>query len=475
VASAIQHIDYRLWLSVIRITGTSTEFVDPYVDVGDPETTASVSIEHVADPGVAYGIDVGSEAFAGGSFELALSDDGRLVGADHSSQGAGARVVGATAKLVGTVVGAAVTTLRWGGSLASDDAASTPEPTAPDPEAAYAAACPEAASSRSNLRRAVSDLRSRLTALAVELATPSEPGSKMDRRYWALARVLTDQERQLTDANAHYEAWRASQRTERSRSYDHVVSLEEVPDDEAVARQLGSLTEEVLGAMWQPFEHLNVFVTKSSSGELPHLPSIPDSEDEAYRGFFYRRPRPVTIRRYERATASGPVVNVAREQHLIVDSTCEKRFLSFSSSAWADRNLSATIGVYGSPLTLKSSKTSTAGAIADALSGVPAAVNDGLAEAAKATEQLETAWNRRASSELARLEQRKKLADARAAADNAGLDIASLREIADLERRKNELEIRKAITELEHPPPAAGASATSTKGPVVVTIETNGA
>lgn len=162
------------------------------------------------------------------------------------------------------------------------------------------------------------------------------------------------------------------------------------------------------------------------------------------------------------STKRPPVV-VATSRHLVVDTRSRQRFLSFESSAWGDRTLKLSIGDLGSPVGVDVSTASDLAAAAGSIAGLAADVASSAADGVKLMETLQKARDDQFERQLARLERQRKRAELKTALDTTGSDIAAQRTVTELQRRKDELELRKAIADLEAPTPVAPPSTKTAK------------
>ncbi|WP_375431459.1 hypothetical protein [uncultured Friedmanniella sp.] len=197
--------------------------------------------------------------------------------------------------------------------------------------------------------------------------------------------------------------------------------------------------------------------------ELETVTSDRDDEEPLVR---WRVPRRVQVTIWRRAD-SGPVLE-SSDQQWVVDEHCDTRTLPLRERLFGSSSANITFGPLGAPSLVTTGSTSAAGALGDALGGVPADVAAGLASATSLTSGVTGLLDAGAERQLAGVKRRVELQQKRlellgsAATEDDYVKLKVLQqrvEIADAEGKllppdelavlKGEVELLKQRRELE--------------------------
>jgi hypothetical protein len=477
-------VDYHLARSCVRISGTRTVTTDG--SVSPPVTTeaaeASIDVVTEADPVFAFGIQYDGGWVKDVSLDLAFTDDLRITSSGATSKGRAGDAVKGTLAFV-TSLAATAASLSRGvairGVTEAEAVTKKERKQAPAPKTAeecYADERPAASAGRADTAKAVATVRAALVANDAALATVTGAAKIKEAvaRSRALGDALARLEAQYAAMESRFQAWRTAKQSKEESELTFVVPVAELPKAEAVDAVLAAPPADVLGPCFGAYEDLHTVVAVTDVAGHKDERDIDPNVHSFFQGVFYRKPRVVELSVYGREPGKPALRLTQRTRHVVVDDRCERRFVKFDKSAWGDRAVTLTFGDLGQLTKVSSSSTGDAAAVAQTLADLPASVKDALSQGSAIAGELDTIRNAGIDRELARLKKESELLNQRIANDVEGADTAALRELAELQHRKDLLTARKDVAGLEPgptPAPAPAAPTTASGRTIVITID----
>lgn len=397
-------IQYSLPVTRVRLQATVQMVTDTLQDQQDNQkstTTSFVfSVVTSADPDQRRTLSVEKGLLADYSFQVSLTEDGRLAEAGVGSTGqlgtvlaAGATVAVAAAGVVlgglpaltGAALaaaGAARAAVRRGGVALG---AEIPEPE--DPVwGKYRAEHPALAerlqyllSERDATAQALDQARTALRTAA------GDPAARYSRQQEVkiLGELLTDLDTDLDKANSQFDTWREGTLTTAIRSYDELLPLNQLPaykDDGTtdfgaasnVAREFYTATGRMLATVGY---------------DRAVSPAARKSQQDATTALHVLRPRQVVLAHLERADEGSNPHVTGFDRVLVMDAGSEELTIPVRKSLWAKRRTDLSLSELGA-ITKVSYNNASVAAASQALASVPGKVSSGLEQAEKVNKEI---------------------------------------------------------------------------------------
>jgi hypothetical protein len=486
--------EYRLPRSCVHAVGSITYKHDSILDDhpdqvhASPETTLSLGVapdstQRVVD--VSRGVLRDIEA----SFEV--TEDRMLVSSSAESTGqAGKLITGVTGlaaaaagvvaglpsgALLGAIAAAGVSKSEIAdgaqGFQRLDEAVRERDLTDEEKVALrYALKNRDVARRRADFEHHAKELAKRICEVTEELVGSGDPVeiAKLDYRLRALERTSSIVNHELDKLNVHFKAWRdgtISTRTEaRELSIDaDAIRAADARIDAGVLRLAsGGAAQGAVDQMSEMWKSLGVAARIDHLDGGPEVPAPSTGSNQ----IVVRIPRPARLTVFKKMNGKAFVTD--SRGCLVMDSSCKHEVITFRKSFFAKRHQAAKFSTGGALTSLSYGSTSSAGAIADTLGGLPGTVSDALEHSQKIIDQA--AALRRAPLEH-RLTEAKDEADLKQQEiTKAGL-LATEEDYAELERLKQQADIlaqRKAIADATATPDAGAAELAGMKQQIEV-------
>jgi hypothetical protein len=476
-------MDYRLAESVITISGTVARETDRYsVAAGTPaetvnwdksETTVSVGVRGDLDPQAVRHIELGNE-MADGTYEVALTGDGRLTAVSLNTTGAGARVVSAAATVLAFVGGLAATVVGAGAraavpgralTITGSEEAGDGKRRAPKPETADARALAAWTAAHGTLaehRTRYQDLRTSAEDRLLEAREAVTTAASATESRDALARVrrietvLDDVAAEIERVDTLYRAWRAGTIATRTESLSYALSVRDLGEWEAGRPQPDRLDAD-LKAIWDTLGVIVRVEPLTQHEEHKEPPADPPANPPmaADRGdrpdpsltVAWRSPRPVRVWVWRRAKGGGVVLERVTST-LVVDGRDGEASLPIEQKWFGESGVTIAFDELGAPSKVTATMKGSVGAFADALKAAPEAVTSGLGSAKTAEATWSGLRDARELHRLDALKRRKEELELQLAAK--GLE-ATVEDIARLKRLEQQVAIAAAEDTLAAP------------------------
>jgi hypothetical protein len=383
---AEQMVNYRLARSVVMLDGGVT--IDTADDGTDSYTrTCQVTIGCAADPGADLKVEIDDKLGAERKFDIKLADDGRLTGANDSSTGLGAQIIGDVVTLA--TAAAAVVAPRLLAEpravrdlLTADSAAPPTGPTSIEHQ--YAAARPEVAQTRAKLAAAASALDDALATASETAAGEDEISDARKNQLTELSAAVTAVRAELTVAETDFQTWKTATFAPRKVSITRAIGVDELCSiSETPETRTFSATE--LSGQEQTAYTLGVVVAVVETTR-PGV-QTPEASDAT---FIYRIPRLVQIAVYVRAREDGFQVDLDGALQLsqvssawIIDNRSELGEVHLTHGVFKDRSTTVAFSDAGVLNELGNHETPPLAAISKALGAAGGQITNTLGTVSK--------------------------------------------------------------------------------------------
>jgi hypothetical protein len=460
-----QTFAYFLPRSVVQISGLRRETIDELTSGQETiELEAAVECVEQADPDWPLRIAMDRTFFRDQEGSLGFTVDRRLSSLSAASTGTASKLASGAFRFVTSTIAAAVPLVTGTGAAFDDES----EPDTIDPEQQYADECKAAAKDRADLHEAIVATRSAIVQATRDAATGKDT-SKQLRTLLHAMEVLQELQ---AKADLHFAAWRATKKKTRTQDLMFEVPILSLPKTREIADKLGQLDAKLLGPCWEPFKRLGVLVSVETAAQTPTDGPKPGATSA---GFYFRSPRVVWLSLYKRSEESEPPQLVERRKQLVYDASCPTEFVSCESGTWNKRTVTAQFDTGSALSKISIASQGGATAIGEALADAVDQAKKGLADAEAVNKSLDTIRDHDIDRQLTLLEKRKQIVEAELARDAAAADLTSLRELAQLNHKKELLTARDEVAALEKPlaaerAPTNGADAASAIR-IVVSLE----
>lgn len=442
-------IAYRLPMSCIRLTGTSTTKTDRVLDRTTRERNGAAELAVIADPEHELSITLDAGSFRRTKASFRQTVDGRLTAASATVTGEGGAALTGLIGIVSTALGA----------IALIAAA---EPEASDDEKidqAYVLENSDSAAARQAAREVVKKLRSahRLALSDMAAATSQADRTQALKLANQLQAGLAQAEQMLDESEALFKAWRAGTIDSANVSYAQEITMDELrrsdasldqdsrlsfpnpsgsPADQASVRQA---QEKVLTA----WEQLGCLVL--IEGDPPHVEkrgSIPP--EGSNMALWLAFPRQVMLRFYVRDKEDKAQLQKVQSV-LIVDGESRVKRLDVHAGWFGENSGGVTFSDDGIPLGFEFGSSSAAAAALSALGAAPATVASSLEAVGKISDQLNALTNKGLEQTLARTKAQTELKQQELTSAGLAATTTDYAELESLKQQADLLEKRKAL------------------------------
>ena len=455
-------VKYVLPESVVIVSGTVDLVIDTRLPdsrrtyFGAPQATVVQSVrgdrshgERVLEPPRKGDTD----------WTIQLTADQRLASVGYSSAGVGSKVVGAGAKLLAVVAGAAarlvpgVTSLDTGEGEDADtqeaDVSGTP-PTEEEARAVWEAANPEAVEHRRTYSELAKKATRQLTELRTTIVDDGDGATGAARRIRQVEEVLAAALAECAKVDGLYRAWTDAHLERLPRQLSFSLAIDELPEhgdpssDDPQLTQNSSTTPQVWALWDRIWDELGVRVEIGAAA--PQTSWRPNTAGAAAADIgpqkvSWRVPRAARLWIWTRGADSDTAVLEKATDVLVTDRFSHSASLSLEGRFWGESKLEIAFDDLGQPSKLVQGDKSAVGAIADALAAVPDQVTSGLDAVTKASTSLgdlgDAAAERRLKALKRQVEQRQQELELQ------GID-ATADSFAELKRLQQQVDLQTA-------------------------------
>lgn len=399
-------VDYLLPETVVVVRG-SVELVDDQFDEPGTRQYREADVEVVSAVRGDEGNGLKTVSIGGGrgdnDFSIDLTADRRLSAVSFKSTGSGGRIVAASATLVASIAGVALKAaspfqVQAGNTdvdgLAISEAVNLPARTVEevarsvweavhfrerDHRAAYVSIAAAATDHLRDLRRGVAD-----DALTVDQATMAA--------IYRLEHVLADAQAEIAKVDTLYASWRESTKTRRTEERSFTFALDTL-------RLRGSDAEpninDLVGTAERAWDELGVLVELGPADGYTTARSTPVRVENSRSDsrIVWRIPRKVRLWVWRRAadSAGKPTVTLERTFDVdAVDKHSAERNVEWDRRTFGEVGGTLAFDPSGSLIKVARSDKGAAGAVADAVNGIPAAIASGLDSVMKTSASFDT-------------------------------------------------------------------------------------
>ena len=386
--SSITKIDYFLPITRVHLTALVSTVTDTILRRSEPGITTSYafSLVTVADPDRPRTLKVESGLLQDYSFDLKMTEDGRLTSTDVESTGratlvlatgaaavaAGAALVAGQLPLAAALAAGAVKAGEQALSLDEEDD-QTAAPPGVDTEVwgAYKQAQPGPAQRTTRLLALCAATESDLDDARDQLreaAGNAERRHELRKQVATLRELLGDLKADLGDLQRTFTAWRAGTMLESPATYDELLPLDLLPlwedgaltfpDGDQRAKEFWENTGKIMAAVGTPSAHT------TPSGRLPAAEVC------------ILRPRQAVLAHVGK-TGGQPALSCV-DRVLIMDHTCPELILPIRRSRSGKRQTAASLSDLGALTGISYGGTSPAAADASTLAALAAGLSTSL-------------------------------------------------------------------------------------------------
>ena len=448
-------VKYVLPESVVVISGTVEKVVDtrlpdsPRTYFGPPQATVVQSVrgdrshgERVLEPPRKGDTD----------WTIQLTADQRLASVGYSSVGVGSKVVGAGAKLLAVVAGAAA---RLGTVVARRTDGGTTDldgvpPTEEEARAVWEAANQDAVTHRATYSTLAADATAQLAVLRREVLTGESGATGAARRIRQVEEVLAAALAETAKVDGLYRAWTSSHLERLPRQLSFSLAIDELPQHGDPSSDIPQdaqdpRTTPQLKALWQRiWDELGVRVEIGAAPpETSWRPNTAGAAaaDIGPQKVSWRVPRAARLWIWTRGADTDTAVLEKATDVWVTDRFSHSASLSLEGRSWGESKVEIAFDDLGQPSKLVQGDKSAVGAIADALAAVPDQVTSGLDAVTKASTSLgdlgDAATERRLKALKRQVEQRQQELELQ------GID-ATADSFAELKRLQQQVDLRTA-------------------------------
>jgi hypothetical protein len=437
-------IYYRLARSVVRISGTVVEDVDPSTAQPRRIIASKVAVGVEADPRLAWRCKLPTH----GSFwkdrqsGLTLAEDGRLVGSTGIVTGRGGAAVVAgirVAALVGSfalrLAGVPVGIGRDRGEAKSGSV-----------EAAYADEHADDAARRELFRSTIAALQDAVVNEASRVPEVEDP-APIVAKVRELRSVLAAVREEAALLEQQFDSWRAARFPVRREAHAYALGTDELPqyDTAADCLELGVAT--LPAALQAAVASLGLIVVRIGDPE-EGAPNFTSEDLKQQSGIWFRTARPVMLAVYEHVldaqedTEKPATFRLNRLARLwVVDSGSTLGFLRYESGVFGKHAAGLRFGPGGALTSISSASSAPVGAVVGAAGDAGAAIRQSVAQAAEISAGLGEFATGGAEDRLAELNRRRETLDADISYKGA---LATSAQRGELERVKAEADLIEA-------------------------------
>jgi hypothetical protein len=449
--SVMPTISYRLPVTTFVLTATRRHVTDDLApSLNAPPITETLQEVVLRREVTADAISLDVEIEGGGLLAthkgvVSLSADRRLMSVDWASTGALPRIVSAVASLAGQVLGA-VALVKSPDALAPALGADT------EAEAVLFKGEHEDVVARAS---ALAARRTRLVAALDQLFDDVAAGSAMNARarQSELEAALRRTEADQVVVRTSYSAWRNAQRHVIEEPVTLRIAVHDLPGEDPLATP---------AAAWSPSAELTPIRDVQDLADRYGLGLRKSWPQGSSRGSQDRSPSHgehevvvrtpdlmelVVTRRLD--PPSGPVVEVSRTRHLVVDDRSRSQAYALSRSRWADRSVVLEFDEDGLVSRLTTGGSSAVVAAVEAAAGVSAQLSAGIDAAVGVSTSLAAARRTALANETALLEAQLNRRTQAAAVAGLSLTERDALQLAVLQERKDLLEARASVIALD--------------------------
>ena len=392
-------IQYLLPVTRVRlqaIVQTTTDTV-----LGDQKSTTTsfaFSLVTSADPGRPRTLSVTSGRLSDYSFQIGLTEDGRLTEAGIGSTGqlgtvlaAGVTVaVAAAGVLIGNLpalAGAGVAAAGAAAAQRRERPLGSQEQQPVDPVwAKYREQHPALAE---RLHHLLTDRDATVQALdqarkdLLTVAGDSTARDSKQQEVNIMKELLTDLDTDVDKANSQFNIWREGTLTTTIRSYDEILPLNQLPAYENGAPDFGTAPNAASDFYAATGRILATVGYDQATGAADQ-----DVRQRDTTALHVLRPRPVVLAHLERAYEDDKLHVTGFNRVLVMDTGSEELTVPVRKSLWAKRRTDLSLSELGA--ITKVSYNGTSGAAASQLlASVPVKASSGMEQAAKINNELE--------------------------------------------------------------------------------------
>ncbi len=325
-------------------------------------------------------------------FELALAEDGRLVGSTGSVVGRGGAAVVAgirVAAFLGTFA------LRLGGvpvAVGVDRG----ETKAKSVEEAYAKEHPDDAARRQEFRAVICALQVQIAREASRVPEVEDPAGIVTK-VGAIQTVLEAVRSEAALLEQQFDSWRAARFPARREEYAYALGTDELPQIDTAPDCLELDLTAMPAALRASAASLGV-VAIVVGDRQESVPGFAPENLKPQSGIWFRAARPVTVAVYERTPdAQGAIEQSStfRRARLfplwVVDSRSTLGFLRYESGVFSKRAAGLRFGPGGALTSISSASSATVSAVVGAAGDAGAAIKESVEQAPKVQRgELET-------------------------------------------------------------------------------------
>ena len=403
MASTTTTIRYLLPVTRVRLQAIVQTTTDTVLGDRKSETTSFVfGLVTAADPDRPRTLSVRNGPLSDYSFEIGLTEDGRLTGAGVGSTGqfgtvlvAGVTVaVAAAGVLAGNLPALAGAAAAVAGTVKRRESVlgGTKEPKPAEPaDPVWAKYREQHQASADRLRHLLTERDATVQALDQARKELRAAAGDSTARYSKqqevniLKELLTDLDADLDKATARFDAWREGTFTTTVRSYDELLPLSELPRYENGAPNFGTAPN---GASEFYAATGRVLATVGYDGAAAAADQA--AQQTATTELHVLRPRPVVLVHFERASGDNTPHITGYDRVLVMDAGSEELTVPVRKSLWAKRRTDLSLSELGAMTKVSYNGTSDAAA-SQALAGAPEKVSGALEQAAKINTELDKA------------------------------------------------------------------------------------
>lgn len=408
MASTTTTIKYLLPVTRVRLQAIVQTITDTVLN-NDKSTTTSFAFSLVtsADPDRSRTLSVKNGWLSDYSFQIGLTEDGRLTEAGVGSTGQLATVLAAGVTVAVAAAGvltgslpalagagaAAVGTAKHGERILGPH---EQEPAGAQEQAPVDPVWEKYREQHPTLAARLHDLRTErdATVKALDQArkdlriVAGDPTARYSRQQEVtiLTGLLTDLDADLDEANTHFNIWRQGTLTTTVRSYDELLSLNELPPYENGAPVFGTASNAASGFYAATGRILATVGYDGTAVEVGENNEGAQQTDTTALSVL--RPRPVVLAHIERTDEDDQPDVTGFDRVLVMDAGSEEMTVPVRKSLWAKRRTDLSLSELGA-MTKVSYNGTSAAAASQALAGVPGKVSSGLEQAAKINKELE--------------------------------------------------------------------------------------
>ena len=386
-------IYYRLARSIILINGSVDDDVDP--DTGEPRrnmaSKVAVGVEADPRPAGRCKLPARGSFWKDRHFELALAEDGRLVGSNGSVVGRGGAAVVAGVRVVAFL---GTFALRLGGvpvAIGVDRG----DTKAQSVEDAYAKEHEEDAKRRQEFRAAIRALQGQIASEASRVPEVEDPAGIVTK-VGAIQTVLEAVRSEAALLEQQFDSWRAARFPARREEYSYALGTDELPRIDTAPDCLELDLTALPAALQASAASLGVVVVEVGDPQESAPDSAPENRQQQ-SGIWFRAARPVTLAVYERAPDTQGGIEQSSTfrrarlfAHWVVDSRSALGFLRYESGVFSKRAAGLAFGPGGALTSISSASSATVSAVASAAGDTGAAIKESVEQAPRVQrEELE--------------------------------------------------------------------------------------